>query len=438
MVDFSDREQVRRWLHGRMPEARTAFAARAALRALPFVSEAGAAMTDLALPVQRALLISGVAVVGPTPEIRDAAVSGAAHAAARASSAFATGFSMAASATCDAASNAIDAAHGAYSDAAASDALYDSADAVGSVSAVRGISWVDVKASAAFDGQYLDTSDQPAGLFMLPLWPERRPEGLDSPLGALRAFWDAEPEVWGFWRRWYDGMLAGEPMDWELQRRVALIPDEVWKDGPGAVAGRIAEIEEELAAEPLDQEALRTHAERLVASPALHADAAEATARLIEESVQRFKVEAPANALPDGFEGFELLAPRFHQISVVLVSEREKDEKIAALQAEINALHETIEELRRDLREANDKLRGARLDRIEAAQTRTFGETLQTTLTNLTLVGAVGMATLTFFGVSADDLNYEDLKSRLNGLADTMRNAQPHEDPPSSPDIHDV
>ncbi len=69
---------------------------------------------------------------------------------------------------------------------------------------------------------------------------------------------------------------------------------------------------------------------------------------------------------------------------------------------------------------------------------RTFGETLQTTLTNLTLVGAIGMATLTFFGVSAEDLNYEDLKSRLNGLADAMRNAEPREDPPAFPEIHDV
>jgi hypothetical protein len=59
----------------------------------------------------------------------------------------------------------------------------------------------------------------------------------------LQAFWDADPETWGFWARWYDGMLRGAPLDWELQRAIALIDDSVWKEGPEAVAQEIAKIE---------------------------------------------------------------------------------------------------------------------------------------------------------------------------------------------------
>ena len=34
---------------------------------------------------------------------------------------------------------------------------------------------------------------------------------------------------WSFWREWYQGFLDGKPLDWEIQRRVALIHDEIWE-----------------------------------------------------------------------------------------------------------------------------------------------------------------------------------------------------------------
>ena len=50
-----------------------------------------------------------------------------------------------------------------------------------------------------------------------------------------------EPE-WSFWREWYQGFLDGKPLDWELQRRVALIPDADWALGPEHIAKLIEEI----------------------------------------------------------------------------------------------------------------------------------------------------------------------------------------------------
>ncbi|MCE8508147.1 hypothetical protein KBY28_06770 [Ruegeria pomeroyi] len=46
-----------------------------------------------------------------------------------------------------------------------------------------------------------------------------------------------------FWHSWYQGFLDGKPLDWELQRRVALIDDAIWEAGPEAVAQEIARIE---------------------------------------------------------------------------------------------------------------------------------------------------------------------------------------------------
>lgn len=49
-----------------------------------------------------------------------------------------------------------------------------------------------------------------------------------------------------FWREWYQGFLDGKPMDWELQRRVALIEDEIWEAGPAAVSKEIEKIRAKL------------------------------------------------------------------------------------------------------------------------------------------------------------------------------------------------
>lgn len=46
-----------------------------------------------------------------------------------------------------------------------------------------------------------------------------------------------------FFARWYDAMVRGAPLDWELQRRVALIPQETWEAGADAVAEAIADVE---------------------------------------------------------------------------------------------------------------------------------------------------------------------------------------------------
>ena len=55
--------------------------------------------------------------------------------------------------------------------------------------------------------------------------------------------WARDPETWSFWTRWWDGVLSGNQIDWDLQRQVALIPNEIWDQGPAAVAEAIRQIE---------------------------------------------------------------------------------------------------------------------------------------------------------------------------------------------------
>ncbi|WP_259974748.1 hypothetical protein [Leisingera aquaemixtae] len=57
--------------------------------------------------------------------------------------------------------------------------------------------------------------------------------------------------TFSFWREWYQGFLEGRPLDWELQRRVALIDDKIWDAGPEAVAPEIERIKAEMLSEKL-------------------------------------------------------------------------------------------------------------------------------------------------------------------------------------------
>ncbi len=77
-------------------------------------------------------------------------------------------------------------------------------------------------------------------LFETALWANDMPTFLHN---AAQAFSDTAPGTpWAFWADWYQGMLTGRPMDWALQREVALIPPEDWDKGPEHIAGKIEGI----------------------------------------------------------------------------------------------------------------------------------------------------------------------------------------------------
>ena len=78
-------------------------------------------------------------------------------------------------------------------------------------------------------------------LWTRPLWPgsgNRFLEHWRSTRSAMRRNPDA-----GFFRRWYEGILKGDPVNWEVLAEVASIPPADWDQGSARVAERIAEIE---------------------------------------------------------------------------------------------------------------------------------------------------------------------------------------------------
>ena len=96
----------------------------------------------------------------------------------------------------------------------------------------------------------------PEQVFLETLWrTSMMPQSLTKHYEQLREFLNSDLESWSFWARWYEGMLKGEPLPWDLQERVALIPDEDWKKGPEWIAGKIREIEEGIASSNLETEA---------------------------------------------------------------------------------------------------------------------------------------------------------------------------------------
>jgi hypothetical protein len=109
-------------------------------------------------------------------------------------------------------------------------------------------------AAISRDADILTSLDEPRLTFHRGLWePAQMPEWLMGGYANLTASWAVDPATWAFWARWYQGMLDGKPLDWELQRAVALIEDEVWQAGPEAVAERIRDIEAAFIVEKLPQ-----------------------------------------------------------------------------------------------------------------------------------------------------------------------------------------
>ncbi len=298
------------------------------------------------------------------------------------------------------------------------DALGSAARAAGAAAHATDPAAARAAARAVGTAAATDATIAPDVMFSQPIWHEpREPDWLVKALRGRSNLLESGPE-WSFWRDWYQGFLIGKPLDWELQKEVALIPDAEWEKGPEHIAGLIEEIRKEHDRKPLDQAKLASHVEQLVRNPVSTAITAKGTAELIEQAIGTFLREAPANELPDELIILRDIPQIFRTMATTVSRDEPASEREKKLQAEINHLHGKVSALEAELELAK-----------ENALTGTFKnawvESLGKTFGSAWFLGAVCLGTAHFFGVSPSEITYENLRAWLDSYFRESPSAAP-------------
>ena len=226
-----DSSRIRTWLRGQSQDGCTAAAARAALQVFPFVvrvEQIKASQEKLALATARAILTAAASSCGSISELRAAAraARSAANAAPRAT---ANGQTLAARIAAEYAAGA---------------ACFE-ADAVSM--AAQSIEAAHRALPDADQGLELEMRATAREILEKPIWPGgQQPASLVSATDKMPDIFAGGPE-WDFWQRWYQSFLDGEPLDWGLQQKIALLPEADWRAGADHIAKKIAELEAALA-----------------------------------------------------------------------------------------------------------------------------------------------------------------------------------------------
>ncbi len=228
-VEITDEESAEAWLKEQPHQIRIWFAVRCALRAVPGLqAEPDETFDRLVFVSFRALLISTAAATCPAAEIREFGVDSAAAAAAAAAAAHTSAFTATHSA--------------AFTACSADSAVYSAADsATYSASAAFSVSYSGLAEHATYSATSADTEHPGTWPF---LWPKKQmPDGFDMLWPELKSRLNTDPEKWAFWLEWYEAILEGKPLDWDLTRRIAReVTGAEWASGPEVVARRIEEI----------------------------------------------------------------------------------------------------------------------------------------------------------------------------------------------------
>jgi len=263
MVDFSDRDSIKRWLDAIKPakrrrEVAIALAARAALRAVPLLGRElthgkrsrPTVLSDFVLPSLRATALPWV--VGKYPArstelhvFAESAASAALSAAAAAASAVpASDPAVFAASAAVSASNATAAAASAcanYAAAAYAFANYASPDP-GHPATRAAAAYAD----AATDTNFIDAGHAGPELMGLALWQDTgAADWATKAWKNLKTALLATDEGWEVWTNWYEARLDGDKRllpNEALEVARATIPDEIWKQGPAAVNADIKQL----------------------------------------------------------------------------------------------------------------------------------------------------------------------------------------------------
>ena len=95
------------------------------------------------------------------------------------------------------------------------------------------------------DARALDESEGFAAVHERALWTTDLPDMLLDELMQFVSMLRSLPDDWQVWVDWYNDRIRGAPFDEALELKKALIPNEIWEQGPAVVNAEIARIIEE-------------------------------------------------------------------------------------------------------------------------------------------------------------------------------------------------
>lgn len=93
----------------------------------------------------------------------------------------------------------------------------------------------------------------PIGRNDFPVFENTVPRALSESFSEFEMLSVSAPRTWDFWHTWLLGRLLNEEVNFELQRKVSTLNDDIWKQGPEAVAAAIDDIKADMMAEKLPQ-----------------------------------------------------------------------------------------------------------------------------------------------------------------------------------------
>lgn len=425
-MEFEDHEGLERWLKSQSHEVCVAIAARAALRALRGIfadrfwkgdEPARNAQERLALISHRCCAIACTATVFPGDELQAFAAT-AAKAAFKASSRVKK-FSA----------KTVKARNVAYEAEVADNA--GNAACFASHCYAHPLEAAHAAASAVAFSDEFELAGMDAGLpvgmiLQQPLWYDSAyseallPSDLGSPI------YDRDPRF-DFFRRWYDSMVRGAPLDWELQRRVALIPQETWEAGADAVAEAIAEIEKAWKAEQQGVEPRRPEFEprqvtHLFENKIFVSAGMSSLSSTIRQEFERFRAETGLNETPEMFAPLEALPHRLDRISEILTMLERSDATEQALREEIGRLNAQVAELEKELAKAKAD--------CEALQKSSWAKIAKVTIAGTGLFGSLVTA---LWVVSGDEVGAKQRLENLQEYREAWDSLFGNTQPPSAP-----
>ncbi|MCC1492188.1 hypothetical protein [Cognatishimia sp. F0-27] len=206
-----------------------------------------------------------------------------------------------------------------------------------------------------------DADFPPEDMLRQPLWHDTGPpEGL-RPEDIGETILDTNPHF-SFFKRWYDGMVAGKPLPTDLLTRIVTeIDRETWESGAETVATEIAQIEADWNAQKADNTNRAPEFEpntvaHLFDYPRSRSASLALASNTIIQNFEVFQSQTTQwlNETPEFLKPLEAVPASLDRIAEILATQSRSAETEQALREEIGRLNARIADLEIKLSKATE------------------------------------------------------------------------------------